>query len=138
MVLNLSGAKSFFNAEEVIIEHSYGLVLDLESGIVSVTEPIDPELIDSHKQLKKLDSDALKSLLQTALTELEQSDYTTDDLSNRLNALLTVTHTKPAVLFSLIRIAITQAPASPGLADTLNVLGKEKSLERIKQQIDSL
>ncbi len=100
--------------------------------------PIDPELIDSHKQLKKLDSDALKSLLQTALTELEQSDYTTDDLSNRLNALLTVTHTKPAVLFSLIRIAITQAPASPGLADTLNVLGKEKSLERIKQQIDSL
>lgn len=100
--------------------------------------PINPELISSSKQLKKLDSSELKSLLQTTLTELEQSDFSTEDLTNRLNALLTLTHTKPAVLFSLIRIAITQAPASPGLADSLHVLGKEKSLQRIQTQVDSL
>lgn len=100
--------------------------------------PVSPELIATHKQLKKLSKDDLKSLLQAALYELEKSDFTLEDLTNRLNALLTITHTKPAVLFSLVRIAVTQAPASPGLADTLHVLGKEKSLLRINAQIDTL
>jgi glutamyl/glutaminyl-tRNA synthetase len=80
----------------------------------------------------------LKPLLQAAYSELERSGFTTDDLTKRLNALLTITHTKPAVLFSLIRIATTQAPASPGLADTLAVLGKEVSLKRIEKQLSDL
>lgn len=100
--------------------------------------PIDPKLISEHKQLKKLPMDETKTLLQAALAELQQSDFSTSDLTNRLNALLTLTHTKPAVLFSLIRIATTQAPASPGLADTLNVLGKDVSLRRLRQQLSCL
>ncbi len=100
--------------------------------------PLDSNLISNNKQLKKLSSEELKSLLQTSLSELQQSDFSVEDLTNRLNTLLTLTHTKPAVLFGLIRIAITQAPASPGLADTLHILSKEKSLKRIQTQIDSL
>lgn len=99
---------------------------------------INPELISSHKQLKKLESDDLKTLLAAAQTTLAESDFAVEDLQNRLNALLTLTHTKPAVLFSLIRIAITQSPGSPGLAETLNVLGKEVSLQRIQQQLAHL
>lgn len=45
MVLNLSKATSYFNAEEVAIEHLYGLVIDLDTGIVSVTEEIDNDLV---------------------------------------------------------------------------------------------
>ena len=45
MVLNLSNATSYFNAEEVAIEHLYGLVIDLDTGIVSVTEEIDNDLV---------------------------------------------------------------------------------------------
>jgi len=52
--------------------------------------------------------------------------------------LLETTGQKPAVLFSLIRIATTQAPASPGLADTLHVLGKEISLRRIDAMLPYL
>lgn len=100
--------------------------------------PINQKLISSHKQLKKLTSDDLKTLLQTALTSLSESDFSLKDLTDRLNALLTVTHTKPIVLFSLIRIAVTQAQASPGLAETLHVLGKETSLSRIQKQINNL
>jgi glutamyl-tRNA synthetase len=100
--------------------------------------PLDSNLISNNKQLKKLSSEELKSLLQTSLSELQQSDFSVEDLTNRLNALLTLTNTKPAVLFGLIRVAITQAPASPGLADTLHILSKEKSLKRIQTQIDSL
>ncbi len=100
--------------------------------------PINPTLITNHKQLKKLTKEDLTTLLHSAQTSLSESDFSVDDLTKRLNALLTVTHTKPAVLFSLIRIATTQAPASPGLAETLSVLGKEISLSRIQKQINNL
>jgi glutamyl-tRNA synthetase len=93
--------------------------------------PIDMNLITEHKQLKKLQSSELKDLLEQSKVSLEQSDFSLDDLASRLNKLLSDTSQKPAVLFSLIRIATTSAPASPGLADTLVVLGKQRSLSRI-------
>jgi glutamyl-tRNA synthetase len=100
--------------------------------------PVDPELISSHKQLKKLDKPDLKTLLETTKAELQESDFSSEDLTNRLNGLLILTHTKPAVLFSLIRIATTQTPASPGLAETLAVLGRDTALRRLDQQIAAL
>jgi len=100
--------------------------------------PINKELITNHKQLKKLEHQELKSLLETVRQELSNSTFDLGDLTARLNALLTITHTVPAVLFSLIRIATTQAPASPGLAETLAILGKEVSLRRIDAQLASL
>ena len=100
--------------------------------------PVNPELISSHKQLKKLSNDELKSLLEKSVESLKQSDFSEKDLTDRLNLLLEDTGQKPVVLFSLIRIATTQAPASPGLADTLNILGKEKSLERIQAHVSNL
>ncbi len=100
--------------------------------------PVDDNLISSHKQLKKLDSNELAEMLNETLKMLHYSDFSTDDLTKRLNELLEMTDQKPAVLFSLIRIATTQAPASPGLADTLSLLGKDRSLKRIQGQLDRL
>jgi glutamyl-tRNA synthetase len=100
--------------------------------------PVDSKLISEHKQLKKLPPTELKSLLEQAKETLVDSDFTPEDLTNRLNELLEKTNQKPAVLFSVVRIATTQAPASPGLAGTLSVLGKDRSLERIDQQLAAL
>ncbi len=100
--------------------------------------PLDPELINTHKKLKKYDPSQLKDLLAKTKDSLAQSDFSVEDLTDRLNRLLDETGEKPAVLFSLIRIATTQAPASPELAPTLSVLGKEKTLGRIDQQIAGL
>jgi glutamyl-tRNA synthetase len=100
--------------------------------------PVNPELISSHKQLKKLAQNEIKQLLEQARETLAQSDFSLDDLSAKLNQLLEVTGQKPAVLFSLIRIATTQAPASPGLADTLAVLGKDIGLRRIDTMLQTL
>lgn len=99
---------------------------------------VDPELISGHKQLKKLSTDELKTLLQTAKNSIEQSDFSVADLHDRLNVLLEETGQKPAVLFSLIRIATTQAAASPQLADSLAVLGRERVLARIEEQLKEL
>jgi glutamyl-tRNA synthetase len=99
---------------------------------------INPALWQENKQLKKLEPAEIAELLEAAQTSLEQSDFTVDDLTNKLNGLLEQTGQKPGVLFSLIRIATTQAPSSPGLADTLAVLAKETSLRRITMMLDTL
>ena len=100
--------------------------------------PVNPELISGHKQLGKLTPEELKTLLEQTKASLEKSDFSREDLTKRLNDLLEATGQKPAILFSLVRIATTQAPASPQLADSLSVLGKETSLRRIEQQLVAL
>lgn len=100
--------------------------------------PVNPQLIDDHKQLKKFNKSELKDLLEEAKQSLQQSDFTVADLTQRLNDLLAKTQQKPAVLFSLIRIATTQAAASPGLADSMAVIGKDVCLKRISAQIGLL
>jgi glutamyl-tRNA synthetase len=100
--------------------------------------PFNMSLITEHKQLKRLESTELKDLLEQAKAALALSDFSVDDLSSHLNKLLEETAQKPIILFSLIRIATTSAPASPGLADTLAVLGKERSLARIDTWLAAL
>jgi glutamyl-tRNA synthetase len=100
--------------------------------------PVNPELISGNKQLKKFETAELKKYLEEANSTLEKSSFEVEDLQNCLNQMLETTGQKPGVLFSLIRIATTQAPASPGLAETLSVLGKEVSLRRIAAQLDVL
>lgn len=99
---------------------------------------INLELITSNKQLKKLEPTYLKELLEQSLHSLSASDFTSQDLQDRLNILLEEAGEKPAVLFSIIRLAVTWSPASPGLADTLAVLNKSVSLERINKAIIGL
>lgn len=100
--------------------------------------PINKALIADNKQLNNFVVEELKSLLEQAKSSLNESDFSLDDITNRLNHLLEQTNQKPAVLFSLIRIAVTEAPASPGLADTLIVLGKAIALSRIDNLIKNL
>jgi glutamyl-tRNA synthetase len=100
--------------------------------------PVNLELIDSNKLLKKFSHEELKGLLEQAKASIEQSDFSVEDLTTRLNQLLEFTGQKPGVLFSLIRIATTQAPFSPALAETMHVLGKERSLQRIDTSLQSL
>ena len=100
--------------------------------------PVDMDLIDGNKQLKKFEHGELKTLLEQAKNSFEQSDFATEDLTARLNGLLEATGQKPGVLFSLIRIATTQAPFSPSLAETLHVLGKEVALRRLDATLTAL
>lgn len=103
--------------------------------------PINTKLISTHKQLKKIEKGQLKTWLELTSEEMDklpESQWSKENLQALLNNLLYMTKQKPVTLFSLVRIAITQSPASPGLAETLEVLGKEKSLQRIKTQLKTL
>ncbi len=101
--------------------------------------PVNPKLISEHKQLKKYDKSQLKELLEITKTELEKlAGFKADKLQETLNGLLQTTGEKPAVLFSLIRIATTQAASSPGLAETMEVLGQKTCLNRLGKQLQDL
>lgn len=94
-------------------------------------------MIDENKQLKKLERARQVELLQAALSALEKADFTPEALQTSLNTLLETTGEKPGILFSLIRFAITWAPFSPALPETMATLGRDRTLKRLQQAIDS-
>jgi glutamyl-tRNA synthetase len=90
------------------------------------------EISAQNKQFKKLGTDEQKHMLSAALETLKQSDFSEEDLEQKLRDLVDKLETKPGILFSLIRAAITGSNIAPGLFETLHVLGKETSLARIE------
>ena len=99
---------------------------------------LDWTMVDSNKQLSKLSYEEVKNLLQTAKDALLNSAYDADSLQNTLNSLLETTGQKPGILFSLIRIAVSWAPFSPALNDTLSVIGNDRVQARLQLAIDSI
>ena len=100
--------------------------------------PINKILIGQNKLLSRLSNESLIQLLEQTHANLAESDFSDQDLTKHLNQLLEQTEQKPAILFSLIRIATTQVSASPSLAETMAVLGRDRSLHRIEQMINVL
>lgn len=98
----------------------------------------DWEMVSSNKQLSKLSTDETRSLLEAAKTALEASDFTPDAIQETLNTLLETTGQKPGILFSLIRLAVSWAPFSPALNDTLAVLGRDTVMARLDKSLSTL
>lgn len=103
------------------------------------TEPTpDWAMISENNQLSKLTKDEIHSLLTIAKEAFAKSQFDPESLQNALNQLLETTSQKPAILFSLIRFAVSWAPFSPALNDTLATLGPEKVANRIQKAIQSI
>ena len=95
-------------------------------------------MIEGNKQLVALGDEGISDLLQKAIVSLENSEYTPEALQETLNGLLETTGQKPGILFSLIRLAVSWAPFSPALNETLSVLGKETTINRLRQSLEAL
>lgn len=92
----------------------------------------NPSLISGNKQLSKLSTDEIAQLVTAAHDKLaDLTDWNADEVQTALNELLDETGQKPGILFSLIRIYTTWAPFSPQLNDTLALLGREITLNRL-------
>ncbi len=97
----------------------------------------DWRMVSDNKQLKKLEPTQIHHLLTTAHKAFTNSEFTPETLQETLNALLETTGEKPGILFSLIRLAVSWAPFSPALPDTLATLGKDTVLARIDTAIQT-
>ena len=102
------------------------------TGYFFVDPEINLELITDNKFLKKLSESELIELMTMTIERLNDvKDWSEENLQNELNELLAKSGKKPAEFFSLIRIAVSFAPFSPALHQTLSVLGREKVLHRL-------
>ena len=95
----------------------------------------DWQMVDDNKQLKKLERQELIALLEATKQALSMSEFDATSIQNTLNSLLETTGQKPGILFSLIRLAVSWAPFSPALNDTLAALGKESAIRRLDTAI---
>lgn len=95
----------------------------------------DWQMVDDNKQLKKLERQELVALLEATKQALSMSEFDATSIQNTLNSLLETTGQKPGILFSLIRLAVSWAPFSPALNDTLAALGKESAIRRLDTAI---
>ncbi len=97
-----------------------------------VDPKIDLSQITENKFLKKLSESELIDLMTMTIERLNDvDDWSEENLQNELNELLAKSGKKPAEFFSLVRIAVSFAPFSPALHQTLSVLGKDKVLYRL-------
>src|ERR1700751_3990240 len=94
-------------------------------------------MIDGNKQVEKLSRDRQVELLDDAKSALESTVFSAENLQQTLNNLLEQTGEKPGTLFSLIRFAITWAPFSPGLPETMEILGRDRTLGRLQKAIET-
>jgi glutamyl/glutaminyl-tRNA synthetase len=136
--------ESATNADEAKKKQILGLVQDRMKTLKDLgtltdyffTEPTaDWSLLESNKQLSKLSQQDINSLLTQSISALETSEFDPESVQNTLNTLLETTGQKPGILFSLIRLAVSWAPFSPALNETLAVLGKETTLRRLQSAI---
>ena len=96
---------------------------------------VDWSMVDDNKMLNSFSKEELTGYLKQAIDALQTSEFTPEAVQETLNHLLETTGQKPGVLFSLIRLAVSWAPFSPALNDTLAVLGKDTVIQRLNAAI---
>ena len=97
----------------------------------------DPET--DEKAWKKVMKDGALPLLTEALEALRSAEsFDPPELETALGRILAEHDLKPGKLYQPIRVAITGTSVSPGIFESLAVLGRERSLERIEKAIERL
>jgi glutamyl-tRNA synthetase len=88
---------------------------------------------------KAMDAPRALPVLKSALENLETSPaFDAKTLEERLRALGEQLGLGPRQFFGLLRVAVTGATVSPPLFETMEVLGRERCLQRITAAIDAL
>ena len=97
----------------------------------------EPEI--DEKAWKKVMKDGALPLLSEALEALREADsFDPPELETALGRILAEREVKPAKLYQPIRVAITGTSVSPGIFESLSVLGRERSLERLERAVQRL
>jgi glutamyl-tRNA synthetase len=95
--------------------------------------------VDDEKAWNKVMKDGALPLLEAAREALDAaSGFDPDSVETALGPLVERLGVKPGKLYQPIRVAITGSTVSPGIFESLSVLGREQSLARIDAAINRL
>jgi len=100
----------------------------------------DFEITDKSKLIgKKLSPEESIKTFERVYSEFEQmEDFTEKAIQEKLEWLLNELGQNPKQLYSMMRWAVTGSKSSPPIYGSIEVVGKEKTLERVKKSIDVL
>ena len=91
------------------------------------------------KAWSKVMKDGALPLLSEALEALREAEpFEPPELEAALGRILAEHDVKPRQLYQPIRVAITGTSVSPGIFESLAVLGKDRSIERIERAVERL
>jgi glutamyl-tRNA synthetase len=97
----------------------------------------DPET--DEKAWRKVMKDGTLPLLSEALVALRDTDpFEPPQLEEALGRIVAEHDLKPGKLYQPIRVAITGTSVSPGIFESLAVLGKERSIKRLGLAVERL
>jgi glutamyl-tRNA synthetase len=87
---------------------------------------------------KWLDADGRSALgeAQGALSALGEDEFTVEHVETALRAIIAGRAAKPRDVYQPIRVAVAGTAVSPGIFETLVVLGRHESLRRIGEALD--
>jgi glutamyl-tRNA synthetase len=89
--------------------------------------------------LSKIDkAEAIKSLQASVVSMDSLKDWNTASLEAVFRPLAEELKLKTSVFFGLLRVAVTGRTAAPPLFQTMEVLGKERCLKRLRMALDKL
>lgn len=73
-------------------------------------------------------------ILQKLILDLSNLDtWTVDELNNKLTHIAQANNVKMGVFSQAVRVAVTGSTASPGLAETLHLIGQQAVVKRLQQ-----
>lgn len=103
----------------------------------------DPAITDELKNIllseTRLEQEKAKLFLEEAVSVIDSIEHiTVENLHDNFYALAEKLNSKPGELFKLIRITLVGGTTAPGLFETMDALGKESTLRRIRNMSDKL
>lgn len=108
-----------------------GEVSGMAGSLLSTEGYIEPDA-DARKQLKDSAAEVLDKAI-AALEGVEETAWLTDDLHNLLNkALVEEGGYKPRLAFGPVRVAVSGRRVSPPLFESMEILGKDVTLARLR------
>jgi len=96
------------------------------------------EPVDDPKAREKFLRPETKPLLAASLEALRDGDFGPDALEERLRDVVEQHDAKPRQVFQPLRVAITGTTVSPGIFESLSVLGREQAISRIERAVESI
>ncbi|HEX5929896.1 MAG TPA: glutamate--tRNA ligase [Solirubrobacterales bacterium] len=95
--------------------------------------------VDDPKAWSKVMKNGSGELLEATLGALESTEpFEPDPIEAALRSIIDRFEVKPGKLYQPIRVAITGTSVSPGIFESLSVLGREESLKRLETAVERL
>ncbi|MBW6468229.1 MAG: glutamate--tRNA ligase [Coriobacteriia bacterium] len=99
----------------------------------------DTVAIEESARAKVLETEGVREALDAVAEVLDAlPDFSPAAIEQALRAVPETTGLKPKIVFQAVRVAVSGSTVSPPLFESLALLGKERSLDRIRAAVSSL